>query len=41
MARVVDSRADDTVVEQVRREVEEMATAFPVPGVSGRAGVSA
>jgi len=41
MARVVDSGADEEVVEAVRREVEEMASAFQVPGMGGRAGVRA
>jgi glycine hydroxymethyltransferase len=41
IASVVDSGADESVVEEVRREVEEMTAAFPVPGVSGRAGVRA
>jgi hypothetical protein len=38
MARVVGSLADEAVIEQVRNEVEEMATAFPLPGVSRPAG---
>jgi glycine hydroxymethyltransferase len=41
MARVVDSGADEQVVEEVRREVEEMASGFPVPGVGARAGATA
>jgi glycine hydroxymethyltransferase len=41
MARVVDSGADEEVVETVRREVQEMTAGFPVPGISDRAGVTA
>jgi len=41
MARVVDSGADEQVIEAVRLEVEEMTSAFPVPGVTGPAPVTA
>ncbi|HEV8573358.1 MAG TPA: serine hydroxymethyltransferase [Dehalococcoidia bacterium] len=41
IARVVDSGGDEQVIETVRREVEEMASAFPVPGVTARARVNA
>ena len=41
MARVVDSGADEQVIEAVRLEVEEMTAAFPVPGVTDTASVTA
>lgn len=41
MARVVDSGGDDQVVDDVRREVEEMVAPFPVPGISNPARVRA
>lgn len=41
MARVVDSGSDEELIADVRREVEEMTSAFPVPGMGGRAVVGA
>jgi len=41
MARVVDSGADEQVIEAVRLEAEEMAGAFPVPGITDTAPVTA
>jgi glycine hydroxymethyltransferase len=41
MARVVDSGADEGVIEAVRGEVESMASAFPVPGITDREAVRA
>jgi glycine hydroxymethyltransferase len=41
MARVVDSGADEQVIEAVRLEVEEMTAAFPVPGITDTAAVTA
>jgi glycine hydroxymethyltransferase len=41
MARVVDSGADEQVIEEVGHDVESMATAFPVPGITDREAVRA
>jgi glycine hydroxymethyltransferase len=41
IARVIDSGADEAVIETVRREVEEMVAPFPVPGISDRQPVRA
>ena len=40
MARVVDSGADEQVIDAVRLEVEEMTAAFPVPGITDAAPVT-
>ena len=39
MSRVLENREDEKVLTEVRREVEELASAFPAPGISDRAGV--
>jgi len=41
MDRVVSSPADEDVIEEVRREVTEMTSGFPVPAMSERAQVRA
>jgi glycine hydroxymethyltransferase len=41
IAQAVESREDEGALEGLRREVEEMASAFPVPGITDRAGVRA
>jgi glycine hydroxymethyltransferase len=41
MARTLENRENETALEEIRREVEELASAFPVPGISDRAGVKA
>ncbi len=41
ISRVLESDEDEKVMADVRREVEEMASSFPAPGISDRAGVKA
>ncbi len=41
MERVIGAAGDEEVVDQVRREVEEMVTGFPVPGIDAGARVVA
>ncbi len=41
LARAIDGREDEGVLEGVRREVEEMASSYPVPGITDRARVKA
>ncbi len=41
ITRVLENRDNAEVAVQVKREVEEMASAFPVPGISDRAAVRA
>jgi glycine hydroxymethyltransferase len=41
ISRVLESGEDEQVMAEVRREVAEMASTFPAPGISDRAGVSA
>ena len=41
ISRVLESGEDEQVMAEVRREVTEMASSFPAPGISDRAGVSA
>jgi glycine/serine hydroxymethyltransferase len=33
IARVVQDAGDEKVLAQVRRQVQELASAFPVPGI--------
>ncbi len=40
-AKVIADPEDDSVIEDVRRQVRELASGFPVPGISDRAGVVA
>jgi glycine hydroxymethyltransferase len=40
-ARAIDGRDDETLLASLRQEVEEFASAFPVPGITDRAPVSA
>jgi glycine hydroxymethyltransferase len=41
LARTIDNREDEKVLEDVRRQVRELAESFPVPGITDRAGVPA
>jgi glycine hydroxymethyltransferase len=41
LARTIDNREDEKVLEDVRRQVRELAASFPVPGITDRAGVPA
>lgn len=41
IARVLDNREDERVLAEVAGAVRELASAFPVPGISDRAGVGA
>jgi glycine hydroxymethyltransferase len=41
LARTIDGRDDEKVLEDVRQQVRELASAFPVPGITDRAGVAA
>jgi glycine hydroxymethyltransferase len=41
LARTVENREVPEVLEGIRREVEEFAGAYPVPGITDRAGVPA
>lgn len=41
IARAIEARDDEGTLESIRREVVEMAAAFPVPGITDRAGVGA
>lgn len=41
IARAIESRDDEGALEAIRREVVEIAAAFPVPGITDRAGVGA
>ena len=41
IARGLESVGDEVALDGLRREVEEMASAFPVPGITDRAGVNA
>ncbi|HEY5638800.1 MAG TPA: serine hydroxymethyltransferase, partial [Dehalococcoidia bacterium] len=40
-ARAIEERDDDAALARLRAEVEEFAGAFPVPGITDRAGVAA
>ncbi len=41
IARAIESRDDERALEGIRRQVVEMASAFPVPGITDRARVGA
>jgi glycine hydroxymethyltransferase len=41
IARAIDGRDDEAALETLRNEVEEFAGAYPVPGITDRAGVTA
>lgn len=41
IARAIEARDDEAALESIRREVVEMAAAFPVPGITDRASVGA
>ena len=41
LARVIDGREDEKVLGDVREQVRELASSFPVPGITDRAGVPA
>ena len=41
IAQALENREDDRVLEGIEREVRELASAFPVPGITDRAGVGA
>lgn len=41
LARVIDNQEDEKVLEDVRRQVRELASSFPVPGITDRTGVAA
>ncbi len=41
IVRALDSGGDGIVLSDIRREVEEMASAFPVPGITDRAAARA
>ena len=41
IARAIDGRDDEAALEALRNEVEEFAGAYPVPGITDRAGVTA
>jgi glycine hydroxymethyltransferase len=40
-ARAIENREDEAALETIRREVEEFAGAFPVPGITDKTGVAA
>jgi glycine hydroxymethyltransferase len=41
IARALESREDEAALESLRAEVEEFAGAYPVPGITDRAAVTA
>lgn len=41
LARTIDNREDEKVLDDVRQHVRELAASFPVPGITDRAGVPA
>jgi len=41
LARTIDYREDEKALDDVRHRVRELAAAFPVPGITDRAGVPA
>ena len=41
ISRTFDSAEDEAALEGIRREVEDMADGFPVPGITDRAPVRA
>lgn len=41
LASVIDNREDEKVLEDVRQQVKELASSFPVPGITDRTGVAA
>ncbi|HUF54881.1 MAG TPA: serine hydroxymethyltransferase [Dehalococcoidia bacterium] len=40
-AHAIESRDDEGALERIKKEVEEFASAFPVPGITDREGVAA